>query len=53
MTPRTLILDTLALAFLVALSLAPLGIYSNDSGFGWFWPGLGGFHFDTSTPERL
>jgi hypothetical protein len=49
MTLRHLTLDAMALALMLALALAPLGLYLDDSGFGWFWPGLGGYHFDTTT----
>lgn len=45
---RDIITDTMGLACVLALTLAPLGLYKDDSGFGWWWPGVGGYHIETS-----
>jgi hypothetical protein len=43
---RDIMADAMGLAFIVALAFAALGFYADASGFGWYWPNLGGYHFE-------
>lgn len=45
---RNLISDTIGLVCLLALCLLPLGLYKTETGLGWFWPGVGGYHIETN-----
>ena len=45
---RHLLTDLIGVAALAILTLAPLGLFSDDSGWGWYWPNVGGYYFDTS-----
>ena len=40
--------DIVGVAALVTLTFAPLGLFSDDSGWGWYWPNVGGYYFETS-----
>ena len=44
---RNIITDILGVAALAILTLAPLGFFSDDSGWGWYWPNVGGYYFET------
>lgn len=46
---RHILTDTLGAAALVALTLAPLGLFTDDSGWGWYWPNVGGYYFETTS----
>lgn len=39
--------DIIGVTALVSILTLPLGLYADDTGFGWFWPDLGGYHFST------
>jgi len=44
---RDIITDVLGVAALTILTLAPLGLFSDDSGWGWYWPNVGGYYVET------
>lgn len=47
---RDIITDTLLLLALCAappvLMMAAMGLYTDASGIGWYWPNLGGYHWE-------
>lgn len=43
---RDIITDTLGLLAILAFTLAAMGLYTDASGFGWYWPNLGGYHWE-------
>lgn len=49
---RHFILDFIGLALIAVLTFAPLGLFSDDSGWGWYWPNVGGYYFETTTNKE-
>lgn len=45
---RDFILDAVGILAVAVLTFAPLGLFSDDSGWGWHWPNVGGYYFETS-----
>ena len=48
---RYFILDFFAIALVAVLTFAPLGLFNDDQGWGWYWPNLGGYYFQTMETE--
>ncbi len=49
---KEIITDTIGLLCLVLMCAAPLGLFKDNNGWGWYWPNVGGFYIDT-TKENL
>lgn len=49
---RHYIADTVGLILLVLITLSPLGFYSTETDFGWFWNGIGGYNFSINGDSK-
>lgn len=38
--------DTFGLLCLLAVCFTPFGLFTDDTGWGWYWPNVGGFYIE-------
>lgn len=43
---RTVLCEFITIILLFAAALSPLGLFTDENGWGWYWPHVGGFYID-------